>query len=1482
MDLDLVVRAGGGSVALTVEADGRATVGDLRRALADVVGPADAPITAHAGPAGSPPVRLRDDAPLSASGLTTGMTIELGGEPDDGTHRTTPLNGHAPGGLEAAVVGGLHAGITCALAPGADVSVGRAARSGLPLPDPEVSRTHAHLRAAADGTGAVVTDTGSANGIRFGAWRLDGELNLRGDQVVGIGESVLAVRRPAAGDAEVGADPGGGTRLFNRPPRIRVPDRLPELIVPVAPERPKGFRLPWLTTLLPLVLCGGLYFVLPGGYAGYLLLMMALSPLMAIANLVGDRRSGRREYLAAQEEYSRARAAYEVELERLVAEEESASRTAHPDPSALVRRAGAVGTYPSSTLWQRRPADSDFLELRVGLADRPAHVALRSATPRPDGDRPEPPIVRDVPVTVDLADAGVLGVAGPRAMSLAVARSLLVQATVLHSPAELGVVIITGRDTAADWDWATWLPHTTPASSAFACARMVATDATQAEARLTELRRLVDERLAERRSALVQGPPPGRALLVVLDGARRLRDLNGLGELLTDGPGAGVRVLCLDTEENALADECGATLVAATPSGSRVTLRRTGLIPVEDVLADGLVAEAAESAARALAPLRLLGERGGDAALPDRLDFLGLAGVEPVTPETVARRWAASPNGRCTTALLGAGTTGPVSVDLKKDGPHGLVAGTSGSGKSELLQTLVASLAASNTPDALTFVLVDYKGGSAFAACADLPHCVGLVTDLDGHLVKRALDSLSAELRRRERLFADAEAKDIEDYWARTGARLPRLVIVVDEFASLAEELPDFVTGVVGIGMRGRSLGVHVILATQRPGGVVTADLRANLNLRICLRVTSSAESLDVIDTADAARIPVRRPGRAYVRTGHGDLTAFQAARVGRPRSAESGQNGPSVRVEVRRIEALGRTSAAASEEDEPGADGRTDLSDLVTAVRGAAEAAGLSRPPRPWLPPLPEHVPLIAEPDAAHGPASAVLGLADRPSDQTQDPFVLDLERTGPVAIAGMARTGRSTALRTLGVSLAEGASPADLHLYAMDCGNQALASLASLPHCGAVVDGADTARLERLMNALHTEVDRRQRALSAAGHGSIAEQRASATYGERLPYVVVLVDRLEGYFGRYAELDGGRMVDRLEELLRTGPGAGVTLVLSTDRSGFHHRISSAVAARLVLRQATPDDAAVFGLDPRTAPRRMPAGRGVWTVTGEEVQVALVRPDGSGTTRAGAVERISAELADRWKDVPSKRLPWRVDPLPEEISFPEAEALRVTARPSGPAVCTPAVGGDHLGPLDVDLASAGSAFLVSGPQRSGRSSALASIVTSLAGRTDGLPVLAVAPRPSPLRDLAGLPGVLDVLTGDPADIALSVADAAVTGPIALVVDDGELLSDHTLSEALEAFSRQARDTGSVLVAAATTEDVMASPYRGWIAAVRRARSGMLLNPSGHVDGEVFGLRLPRSLAGGWPPGRALLVERGQTMPAQLIMHVTPHTGSTT
>lgn len=1437
-----------------VEAGELATAADLRQALAEALGRTIRPGTLYLGEAA-----LADPARLAEVGLTTGATLRLGRpgrRPDQSA------------GRELAVIGGLAATWVRLPAAGALV-VGRGSGADLALEDQEVSRRHAEVQVA--GSAVTVTDTGSRNGtVRRGS-RIAGPIELHPGEAFQAGETLLAVRPVPATDAQITVDAEHGVHRYNRPPRILPPSSTSEVSVPAEPERPRGFRFPLATVLLPLLAAGVLYAVMPD--SGYFLIFLALSPLMAIGHFITERRSGRKEYKEKERTYRAELTAAQARLAELAAGEERTTREAMPDPAALVR----VATAPTGRLFERRPTDPDFLRLRVGLTDRPSEVHLTG----PGAANEQPRIAYAVPVAIDLAEAGVLGVAGQRPAALPVARALLAQAAVLHAPHDLGIVLLTGSDEADGWDWVSWLPHTLPHRADLTCRRMVASDLAQAEARIAQLRRITDERRAEQRTRL-RDAPPGRRLLVLVDGARRLRGLPGFADLLATGPGVGVYAVCLDTAEPNLPDECRATVVVASQSGTRVRVSAPGRQPDPEVLADGLPRRLADRIAPALAPVRVLGARfGDDEGLPDRVRFLELAGLGPDPDgERIAQRWSALPGGRSTRALIGEGPTGPVEVDLRRDGPHALVAGTSGAGKSELLQTLVASLALGNPPDALNLVLVDYKGGSAFAECRELPHSVGLVTDLDGHLVNRALTSLSAELRRREAILAEAGAKDIEDYWALTGGRLPRLVIVVDEFASLVEEVPEFVNGVVGIGMRGRSLGVHVVLATQRPGGVVNAELRANVNLRICLRVTSTSESSDVVEVPDAARISRHHPGRAYLRTGHSDLAAMQAARVGWPREAERApESGPEpVIVRPRRITELGlpRPAGPAAEPD-AGLDGDTDLTALVAAIRAAADQLGVRVPASPWLPPLPEEVTVseldgidAAAPDGS--PVTVPLGLADHPARQAQTTYALELERACPVVVAGMGRTGRSTTLRTLAAVLAARSSPADVHLYALDYGGRALAPLAGLPHCGAWVGSEAPDRAERLLAMLTAEVTRRQRLLGAGGFASLREQCAGVGPADRLPYLVLLVDQYEAFLDRHAEADGGRLVEVVEGLLRRGPAVGILPVLATDRSGFGHRLAGAVPTRLVLRQAEPDQVSAFGLHPREVPRSLPPGRAVVVPDAVELQVALLEPDPDGTAQAAAVERLAERLTSRWDGLDQGALPHRVDPLPESITTAELSELRRTAQPPAPTVCTVGAGGDHLAPVDVDLAGAGSTLLISGPPQSGRSTALVALVTSLVGRASGqLPVIAVCPRPSPVRELAGQPGVAAVLAGA-ADLAAELGEAldALAGPVAVAVDDAELLGDSPAADLLEEVVRAARDRGSVVVAAGTTEDLISQRYRGWLAMIRRSRCGLLLNPASYVDGEVFDLRLPRSTCGGWPPGRALLVWRGATTPVQV------------
>ena len=369
--------------------------------------------------------------------------------------------------------------------------------------------------------------------------------------------------------------------------------------------------------------------------------------------------------------------------------------------------------------------------------------------------------------------------------------------------------------------------------------------------------------------------------MVILDGSRRLRSMPGMIQILQQGPTVGIRSICLDGEDRFLPGECQAVVVVEPEGPARAAGRQDML---RGVRPDAVSPVWCQRLVRGLAAVRIVADHGRGRGIPNSARLLDVLGLEPPTSQAIAARWTMG--GETTMAMLGESFDGPFGIDIRRDGPHGLIAGTTGAGKSELLQTIVASLAVANKPTAMTFVLVDYKGGSAFKDCVQLPHTVGMVTDLDNHLVERALESLGAELKRREHILAEAGAKDIEDYGDIRKknthlAPMPRLLIVIDEFASMVRELPDFVTGLVNIAQRGRSLGIHLLLATQRPSGVVSPEIRANTNLRIALRVTDGNESTDVIDDPSAGFISKSTPGRAYVRLGANSLVPFQAGRVG-------------------------------------------------------------------------------------------------------------------------------------------------------------------------------------------------------------------------------------------------------------------------------------------------------------------------------------------------------------------------------------------------------------------------------------------------------------------------------------------------------------------------------------------------------------------------------------------------------------------------
>ncbi|WP_419995860.1 FtsK/SpoIIIE domain-containing protein [Streptomyces boninensis] len=1554
LNLTVVDPYAGTSTDLVLDADAESRIDDVARELAGRAG----------GGMGGQVISLPGQNSRNgqgAQGGNAGPALYVDGYYVDPAHTvtTSPLRdgavvslhdpaGSLPGELsglaEVRVAGGPGAGAVHRLGIGR-YDIGSGAACQLRIDDPELPDRAATLTVNADGTCKVVVHGGEQTKKTA---RIDGML-LESDELpigaqLAIGNTLIEVTRYTPPDAALKWSDDGAGLDYNRPPRLRPPERQTKFRLPQPPKEYEARPLPWLMALSPLVMAITMAMVM-GRW--YYLIMAIFSPIMLIGNYYWDKKHGRKSHAKQVKEYNEHKARIERDAEQALVLERLDARHSHPDPGTVL----AVGTGPRTRLWERRRSDADHLLLRLGTGRLPSAVVLDD--PEMDEHRRQVAWhIADTPVALNLAKLGIMGIAGPGDSPRSVARWAVAQAATLHSPLDVQFYVLTEATGEASWQWVRWLPHSRP-SGAHDTNVLIGNDAETVGARVGELTQILDARQqAAKENRGVEGfSDPD--IVVVWDGSRRLRSMPGVVRLLQEGPAVSMYALCLDAEERFLPGECKGIVIAEprnsehaahemdpsdtgkpdwTPPDSDEDTSRRGRKRRQREAAAAAAAQAAaapapaartsagvlpslggwgapaggpmaahqvvdESAlrlrvqqedqakimgvrpdfvspawcarvARSLSPLRDISGEAEDSALPGASRLLDVIDMEPPTAGAIAARWQVG--GQSTVAVIGESYDGPFGIDIRKDGPHGLIAGTTGSGKSELLQTIVAALAAANTPENMTFVLVDYKGGSAFKDCVHLPHTVGMVTDLDAHLVERALESLGAELHRREHILAAADAKDIEDYQdlvRRNPAEhqpVPRLLLVIDEFASMVRDLPDFVTGLVNIAQRGRSLGIHLMLATQRPSGVVSPEIRANTNLRIALRVTDGGESSDVIDSPEAGNISKNTPGRAYVRTGASSLIPFQSGRVGgrRPGTADPATAAPWTGVldwaDLGRA-ALVRPKGEAQEEEEI-----TDLKVFVDAVREANGRLGIPQQHSPWLPALAEQV-LLDEVQAEIGAAQGSLplapyGIEDLPAQQARRPAAIDFATFGHLLIAGAPRSGRSQVLRTIAGSLARTHSSADVHLYGIDCGNGALNALTKLPHCGAVVGRNQTERAVRLISRLSAETTRRQELLAEDGYADIGEQRAVATEDQRLPHIVVLLDRWEGWMPTLGEIDHGELTDQLLTLMREGASVGIHMVITGDRQLLTGRISSLTEDKFALRLSDRTDFSMIGLNARKVPEEIPAGRAFRNETGRETQFALLSEDATGQGQNAALVAIGEAAAARDAAVPRTRRPFRVDSLPSRIAFGQAWEHRDPETSASALWGLVGVGGDELTAFGPDLAQGVPGFVVAGPAKSGRSTVLMNLARSYLGR--GVRLVIAAPRMSPLRDLEGQDGVLQVFTGsdiEEDELTEAVESSSLTEPIVILIDDGEMLEDCEAEDEFKKIMQTGAERGLAIVIAGDEDDVC-SGFSGWQVDIKKSKRGILLSPQDTSAGELIGVRLSRgSVGGSVTPGKGLL-----------------------
>jgi S-DNA-T family DNA segregation ATPase FtsK/SpoIIIE len=1348
---------------------------------------------------------------IADSGLHEGAVLTAaapdGGPASDGGP-AAPDGGRAPGGgpvparavFEAVTVGGLRAGRVFPLPPGRWL-VGRGPRAGLRLEDETVSREHCVL--TVEPGGVAVSDLGAANGVQINGVTEREPTWLAPGDVLGIGAVALAIRRPDDADRPAGLDlrrhlGRGGTVSFNRPPRSAPPPEPGESTAPAEPREPSKPHFSVASTLGPLVIAVLMVAITRDLRFG---LFALLSPLIGIGTYVESRRRTRKEAAAETKKYEEGLTALDQRMAEAGRAERDRLRHILADPAETLRRAG----LPSTRLWERRPHHQDHLLLHAGLADRPWAPPVRAETgklPEAVTERIEAVRLPAAPIEVNLAGGGIVGIAGDRDAALAVARSLLCQAAVHHGPADLtiGVFADDGREPA--WDWAKWLPHTRLGddSGQWLSHRRDRSDAM--------LRQLAAGGAAGTAfvvfdsDVLTEGVhSPGRDLL----NAARVRKSGVFGQAEPPVPVAGI---VLATTADRLPAACDTVIDIESPDGDATVRRPADGTAVANVLLAGLTVDSARTCARHLARFDDPELRRTGAGLPDGVRLLPMLGLARIDAGAIRERWnRADPVALA--APLGMTDRGVFTLDLIRDGPHGLIGGTTGSGKSELLRSLVAALATNADPRHLTFVLMDYKGGAAFDECARLPHTVGLVTDLDEQLGERALRALEAELRRRERRLREVRADNLIEY-VRSGAAdaspMPRLVVVIDEFATMAKELPDFLTALVGIAQRGRTLGVHLILATQRPSGAVNDNIRTNTNLRVALRVQDAADSIDVIGVRDAAELSRMLPGRAYVRLGPGEVVPIQTALV----TTVSG-GGDDAPVSVSPFvfgEAPPRTPGILE------TSGRTDLARLVDAV--AEAAAGMPAPHRPWPEPLTGEIDLATLPPSD---AQAVVALADDPGNQRQLPVGWD-PADGNLLLFGITGSGTTTTLISLALSLAVAREPGRLEIYAIDYGTGDLPVLEELPHTGAVIAADDRERQVRLIRHLRAELDLRR------------------SGGPPRRPILVLIDNLSAMRAAFDDVEGLALFDVVTRLYADGTAAGIWFAVSADRfSSVPAAWTSVTTQRWLFRLPDPYDYVQAGLTRKDVPARVP-GRFVALPSGLQAQAGRPSPSAAA---------MSATVASKYPD--PVVVAARIGVLPSEAAVAALPAPELTGEPWRIPV---GVQESDLGAASLVLYE-GDHALIAGPARCGKSTALLTVAAVLRG---GAFVAGLGGRRSPLRTCADL----DRFAAAGAGAALLADLRTVDGPAVLLIDDAEAFDD--ADGAIAGLLGAARPDLHVI--AAGRADALRTLYGHWTQTIRRSKAGLLLRPNIDLDGDLLGVTLPRRSPVRLGVGRGYLVHNGE------------------